>query len=621
MDKKLKNMLSIASGLYKKGKYQDVIDVYKKLESFYPKLYDVHFNLSVCYFNIKDFDNSIKYALSASEINSDDIDLARHISNLYKLNKENINLLEKFQELADKHNDVNLLYHCAILLNESGNTNNSLYFLQKILEIDSENLQAMKSIATIYSDLDKEVSLQMYEELAAKHPKDIDIKYCLLELYLATYKDEKTIEQAKELLRINKDINIYYALTQALENVYNYQECEKYLEEALELYPDDAQIRTFLTFIYQTNNKKDKAESIIKPYKHLPEFKKTYARYKLANREIEDARDGFFLIANKFDVDIETIEDKAKDVFHRFNFKKQYNISEQTFLSFGKNNSNEVEDIHKYYQKKMLDSVDCSGKNILLYTPNGAGDIIFSLRYLPFLIEKANTVILVSQKPLNSLIKYNFPTIKIEDYPKLVDESLYDYSSSDLNIINLLNINFKDIPFSSGFLKVSPELIKEKSSQVEFPKDKLKIGIYWQGNPTILKNRSTKLNKLLPLFNSDKRKIYSFQMSKIDYESDNLKKTLDLVDLAPYIKNYEDTAAFLHNIDVLVTIDTSIAHLAGALGIKTFLMLPYASEWRWFDDTDTTPWYDSVKIFKQDSDCCWDSVISRINEELNNVKL
>ena len=164
-------------------------------------------------------------------------------------------------------------------------------------------------------------------------------------------------------------------------------------------------------------------------------------------------------------------------------------------------------------------------------------------------------------------------------------------------------------------------MVQEKSKIVNFKNSKLNVGLYWQGNPSILRNRSIKLAQLLPLFENTNRQFYSFQISKVDYESEELKSSLNLIDLAPHIGNYEDTAAFLKNIDVLVTIDTSIAHLAGALGVKTFLLLPYDTEWRWFDDTETTPWYDSVRIFKQGPDANWDDVIKRVNIELDNEKI
>ena len=89
-----------------------------------------------------------------------------------------------------------------------------------------------------------------------------------------------------------------------------------------------------------------------------------------------------------------------------------------------------------------------------------------------------------------------------------------------------------------------------------------------------------------------------------------------MIDLSNYINDYLDTASLLKNIDILVTIDTSIAHLAGALGIKTFLLLPYDSEWRWFTDEEKTPWYDSIKIFKQKNTNDWKEVIQRVKDEI-----
>ena len=71
--------------------------------------------------------------------------------------------------------------------------------------------------------------------------------------------------------------------------------------------------------------------------------------------------------------------------------------------------------------------------------------------------------------------------------------------------------------------------------------------------------------------------------------------------------------------DYLVTVDTSVAHLAGALGVKTFLMIPYVNDWRWFTDTKTTPWYDSVEIFKQDDPISWENVISEIIKRLKSI--
>ena len=95
-----------------------------------------------------------------------------------------------------------------------------------------------------------------------------------------------------------------------------------------------------------------------------------------------------------------------------------------------------------------------------------------------------------------------------------------------------------------------------------------------------------------------------------------IKIPKDIVNLSKYIKDYADTASLLLDLDLLITVDSSIAHAAGALGIKTFLLLPKTPEWRWFDDEEKCSWYDSIRIFKQKKSNDWQDVISRVEEEL-----
>jgi ADP-heptose:LPS heptosyltransferase len=94
-----------------------------------------------------------------------------------------------------------------------------------------------------------------------------------------------------------------------------------------------------------------------------------------------------------------------------------------------------------------------------------------------------------------------------------------------------------------------------------------------------------------------------------------------MINLAKDFKNFKDTAEALKAMDVVITVDTSVAHLAGALGVKTFLLLPYATDWRWFEDTKTTPWYDSVELFKQKDSISWENVIEDIICRLKEYSL
>ncbi len=618
MDNNFSKLLSKANSLFKAGKYQCAIDVYLKLFSFKSNSFELCFNLSLSYFHLKDIDNSVKYVYTALNLRKDDIFLARHIYNLCISKPDDINLLIKFQEVVDLISDVDLCFKCVYLLKKINETNNSLYFLQKILEKEPNNLKALKEVASIYSLIDKEVAIQMCEELHKDFPSDKEVMDLSLNIYNKMLNYEKCIEFSNKLLKLDKNVFYYSILANSLMCLYRYNECEMLLDEAIKLYPDNAAIRILLADICSINNNKEKSYSLIEKYKNIPNFRKTYAVLRLSDKEIDEVRDEFYKMVTEF-VSDEKIFNKAKKMFYDLNLKDRFNINENDFLSLRTKYSVVDTKLKEKVSEKLFFDVKCNFEKIFVIGINGAGDLLMSARYFHILQERNIKYSLFLNKSLYNLIKYNFQGIDIITSSEYIDNLEFDYVTSDLNLINFLKMDLKNIPFSSGYLNVSDDLVNVKSKLVDFDSNKLKVGLYWQGNPTILKNRSIKLEKLLPLFNDTKRQVFSFQISKDDFESENLKSTLNIVDLAPFIKNYEDTAAFLKNIDILVTVDTSIAHLAGALGVKTFLLLPFDAEWRWFNDTETTSWYDSVKIFKQGPDAQWDNVIERVNIELDNV--
>ena len=162
-----------------------------------------------------------------------------------------------------------------------------------------------------------------------------------------------------------------------------------------------------------------------------------------------------------------------------------------------------------------------------------------------------------------------------------------------------LRKRFPNVPFVGTVPAIKPAATISKTK---------KIGLFWQGNKRVFKNRSIPFDEIKKLL-SEPYKFYSFQI-------DNSEKHDNLINLSDYINDYSDTASLLKQIDLLITIDSSIAHMAGALGVKTFLLLPYTPEWRWYNDDKKTRWYDSITIFKQTKIGNWASVIERVKNAI-----
>ena len=173
----------------------------------------------------------------------------------------------------------------------------------------------------------------------------------------------------------------------------------------------------------------------------------------------------------------------------------------------------------------------------------------------------------------------------------------------------ILNMDFDNIPFSEGYLK---------SPKADIINDKLKVGLCWEAGSAGIRtmiNRTINIKCFIELLKMDNIQVYSFQ---VDDTLKGCEQFPQIVNLGKDFKDFSDTAEALMAMDVLVTVDTSVAHLAGALGVKTYLLLPYATDWRWFNDTKTTPWYKSVEIFKQTDNISWEEPINNVIEKLKH---
>ena len=291
--------------------------------------------------------------------------------------------------------------------------------------------------------------------------------------------------------------------------------------------------------------------------------------------------------------------------------------SEISMLSLGMSylSQKDFQNGYKYYMTKKpqvaaqyknhWEGCEHKDKTLLVYYDSGFGDQLMFCRYLNLAKEKFQKVKFYCSSQLRRLFEYNFPDVEIV----YSDNTEYDYSDNIMYLNYHLGLDFDNIPFSKGYLKA------EKSADKCFDTDCKKIGLFWQGNYDGYENRAVKLKELSPLLDLVDCKFYGF----VKYDKENqIEKFPQIINIGKDLDDFYDTASKLLNLDLFITIDTAAANLAAALGVKTFLMLPYASEWRWFDDTKTTPWYDSVRIFKQKEHWQWGSVVEAICAELKN---
>ena len=148
-----------------------------------------------------------------------------------------------------------------------------------------------------------------------------------------------------------------------------------------------------------------------------------------------------------------------------------------------------------------------------------------------------------------------------------------------------------------------------------------RAGFVWSGQPSHKNdaNRSIPLARLAALFEDPPVQCVSLQSDLRDADGEVLRGLPNLVDLGGEFRDFADTAAVISLLDVVISVDTAVAHLAGALGKPVVILLPHAADFRWMRDRDDTPWYPTAKLFRQPAFGDWDSVIARLRDELRQV--
>jgi ADP-heptose:LPS heptosyltransferase len=141
------------------------------------------------------------------------------------------------------------------------------------------------------------------------------------------------------------------------------------------------------------------------------------------------------------------------------------------------------------------------------------------------------------------------------------------------------------------------------------------MGLAWAGKTTP-RDRSIPLDELVPLLGDPRYAAFSFQLGPRAADIKDIAADALITDLGPRLADFAESAALLARMDLLVTIDTSIAHLAGALGIPTFLLLLYTSDWRWFDEGETSAWYPSMRLFRQERPNDWERPLAQLGKAL-----
>jgi tetratricopeptide (TPR) repeat protein len=265
------------------------------------------------------------------------------------------------------------------------------------------------------------------------------------------------------------------------------------------------------------------------------------------------------------------------------------------------------------------DGSSLHGRTILLFAEQGLGDVIQFIRYAPLVKARGGTVVFAAHRALGPLLKsaagIDRLVIEGEELPP------FDVQCALLSLPGVFRTTLATIPAQVPYLAADPGLTEQwRRELASIPG--FKIGIAWQGAPGFPSDRlrSIPLRHFTALARVGGARFFSLQKQHGLEQIPELAGALPLVDLSNRLDEtagpFMDTAAVMRNLDLVITSDTAVAHLAGALAVPVWVILPFSADWRWFLNREDSPWYPTMRLFRQARAGDWDEVFQRVAQAL-----
>ncbi|HSH98335.1 MAG: tetratricopeptide repeat protein [Methylophilaceae bacterium] len=508
---------------------------------------------------------------------------------------ETLRLLKRLEQasaiyrkaIALKTDDPELFYAQAICLSDLNNFKEAEAAFQKALELDSKNEAVYFELGTMYQ-ISKEYSeaKEMFSQLIKLNPKNPDGYLGLAGVQLTEGLFQQSYET--QTLGINScdfvTADIHRQMIHICANLYGKDdEVAYHLKKVEELAPDTSHINDAVQ--YMREQKFAEALTVLDSFKqqnlsvHLAELNKSLTLLLL----------GFY-----------------KEGWQAYEARKLEKLVSDNVLS-----------VSRIIPLPFWDGTPVLDKTLVVVIEQGIGDTIHFVRYLTILKNYVGKIILACNPNLASLF-ICIPDISIVTCT--IEEVINaDYQVLLLSLPMILKTEVSTIPNQIPYLFADNHLADQWRSRLKPWEDTFKVGLVWAGG-VVFKgdlNRSIKLSQFSSIFKLENITFFSLQLGPQSAQISEKPPGAELIDFTQYITNFADTAAYLSQLDLVISVDTAAAHLAGAIGMPVWILLPFFPDHRWFLEREDSPWYPTARLFRQSKSRRWDDVFDKIEKTLS----
>ena len=512
----------------------------------------------------------------------------------------------------------------AILFHKNGLIEKAHKNYKIILKEQPENTEILKLIGIIELESKNFSKSVEYLNRAIESNKNIAELFSIRGvIYLKLKQYDNAIKDFEKTIKIDKNFkDAYFNLGAIFKEKRNLIKALNYFEKVTFIDPKNKKAFSNKAFIkIELRDFKGALSDLNKAIEHDPNYINAYLQrgnvhkeLKLFNKSLDDYNKVLsFNKSQSHTLYNEALFNKSQLCLLTGNFNEGWKLYENRFLikDYPKQNKN--------FLKPVLESLDgLDNKTILILGEQGIGDNIQFSRYLPLLKKKCSKIVFQVDKKMRNF----FEKTNIADEVYSLDKNIlnYDFYSYLMSLPFLFKTTLSNIPKSLLNIKTDKQNVQKWNLRFKTDARKLKIGINWEANKNI-PGRSIPLKFFHKLSLFKNLNLYSLQKN---HELNQIKKTnIKITEFDNFDNDglFFDTISLINNLDLIITTDTSIAHLGGSMNKKTWVLLNDVPEWRWKLNTDKSYWYESITLFRCKKKDDWATIFNEIENRLLKLNI
>ena len=558
-----------------------------------------------------------------------------------------------------------VLHLLGLICRHLGKNDLAVELIQKALVYDPEYVDAYFNLGNSLIDQSKlDEAAECYQKAAILKPDFVDAHYNLGITFGLLNKQIEAESSYRKTLVLKPDfVEAHNNLGLTLQSLNKPEAAVVSFRNALALMPEFAQALNNLGIsLNELNKQKEAVESYRKALSIIPDYTHAHNNLGIALNALNQLDDAIESYARALDLDPNfadahfnlgvTLENQNKHDEAKASYKKaiavdpnyaqaHWNLA-RFYLQYGDFALGwkeyewgvQVEDARPHAQAQHLECAawqgePLQGKSILVYAEQGVGDEILFSNCIPDLLKQSPKQIYLECDPrLEALFARSFPDVQVcgidreQDHSWVGDKAFLDFYIPIGSLPKIFRNHKDHFPAQKSFLIAdTKKQAALRSDYIQMSHKKYLVGISWQsGNKTVGEERSIALAQLHPLLSNPNCQFINLQYGNVKaelsaYKAKSSHRIFSDTNINP-LENLDTFSAQVAALDLVITIDNSTAHVAGALGVPAWVLLPYDANWRWQNAGDNSLWYSSVRLFRQSNPEDWDGLVEQVSKAL-----